>query len=57
MTSTIWPQEMVDAFKVCHFSLCLGVSDKSTSQPDFIAPVVGYLSSKGGYAICAAYYI
>jgi len=29
MTSTIWPQEMVDAFK-----------------PDFIAPVVGYLSSK-----------
>lgn len=30
MTSTIWPQEMVDAFK-----------------PDFIAPIVGYLSSKG----------
>ncbi|KAF8199567.1 multifunctional beta-oxidation protein [Pholiota molesta] len=29
MTSTIWPQEMVDAFK-----------------PDFIAPVVGYLTSK-----------
>jgi multifunctional beta-oxidation protein len=29
MTSTIWPQEMVDAFK-----------------PDFIAPIVGYLSSK-----------
>ncbi|KAF8986579.1 peroxisomal hydratase-dehydrogenase-epimerase [Cyathus striatus] len=29
MTSTVWPQEMVDAFK-----------------PDFIAPVVGYLSSK-----------
>lgn len=28
MTSTIWPQEMVDAFK-----------------PDFIAPVVGYLTS------------
>ncbi|KAG5647423.1 hypothetical protein DXG03_000494 [Asterophora parasitica] len=28
MTSTIWPQEMVDAFK-----------------PDFIAPLVGYLSS------------
>ncbi|KAF5371817.1 hypothetical protein D9615_009555 [Tricholomella constricta] len=28
MTSTIWPQEMVDAFK-----------------PDFIAPIVGYLSS------------
>ncbi|KAJ7170611.1 peroxisomal hydratase-dehydrogenase-epimerase [Mycena crocata] len=28
MTSTVWPQEMVDAFK-----------------PDFIAPVVGYLSS------------
>lgn len=30
MTSTIWPQEMVDAFK-----------------PDFIAPVVGYLTSAG----------
>ncbi|PPQ69163.1 hypothetical protein CVT26_003537 [Gymnopilus dilepis] len=30
MTSTIWPQEWVDAFK-----------------PDYIAPVVGYLSSKG----------
>ncbi|KXN91727.1 Peroxisomal hydratase-dehydrogenase-epimerase [Leucoagaricus sp. SymC.cos] len=30
MTSTIWPQEMVDAFK-----------------PDYIAPVVGYLTSKG----------
>jgi multifunctional beta-oxidation protein len=29
MTATIWPQEMVDAFK-----------------PDFIAPIVGYLSSK-----------
>jgi len=29
MTSTIWPQEMVDAFK-----------------PDFVAPVVGYLTSK-----------
>ncbi|KAF9565233.1 multifunctional beta-oxidation protein [Agrocybe pediades] len=29
MTSTIWPQDMVDAFK-----------------PDFIAPVVGYLTSK-----------
>lgn len=29
MTSTIWPQEMVNAFK-----------------PDYIAPVVGYLSSK-----------
>ncbi|KAF9048708.1 peroxisomal hydratase-dehydrogenase-epimerase [Panaeolus papilionaceus] len=29
MTSTIWPQEMVDAFK-----------------PDFIAPIVGYLTSK-----------
>ncbi|KAF8738093.1 hypothetical protein AX14_011858 [Amanita brunnescens Koide BX004] len=29
MTQTIWPQEMVDAFK-----------------PDYIAPVVGYLSSK-----------
>ncbi|KAF8899950.1 multifunctional beta-oxidation protein [Gymnopilus junonius] len=29
MTSTIWPQEMVDAFK-----------------PDYIAPIVGYLSSK-----------
>ncbi|GLB40188.1 putative NAD-P-binding protein [Lyophyllum shimeji] len=29
MTSTIWPKEMVEAFK-----------------PDFIAPVVGYLSSK-----------
>lgn len=29
MTSTIWPQEMVDAFK-----------------PDYIAPLVGYLSSK-----------
>ncbi|KAJ3544082.1 hypothetical protein NMY22_g2919 [Coprinellus aureogranulatus] len=29
MTSTIWPQEMVDAFK-----------------PDYVAPVVGYLSSK-----------
>ncbi|XP_006459344.1 multifunctional beta-oxidation protein [Agaricus bisporus var. bisporus H97] len=29
MTSTIWPQEMVDAFK-----------------PDYIAPVVGYLTSK-----------
>uniref|UniRef100_A0A8H8CKV5 Ketoreductase domain-containing protein n=1 Tax=Psilocybe cubensis TaxID=181762 RepID=A0A8H8CKV5_PSICU len=29
MTSTIWPQDMVDAFK-----------------PDFIAPIVGYLSSK-----------
>jgi len=28
MTSTVWPQEMVDAFK-----------------PDFIAPLVGYLSS------------
>ncbi|KAI0316562.1 peroxisomal hydratase-dehydrogenase-epimerase [Amylostereum chailletii] len=28
MTSTIWPQEMVDAFK-----------------PDFVAPVVGYLTS------------
>ncbi|KAG5726552.1 hypothetical protein E4T56_gene4688, partial [Termitomyces sp. T112] len=28
MTSTVWPQEMVDAFK-----------------PDYIAPVVGYLSS------------
>ncbi|KAL1744479.1 hypothetical protein HDZ31DRAFT_38578 [Schizophyllum fasciatum] len=28
MTATIWPQEMVDAFK-----------------PDFVAPVVGYLSS------------
>ncbi|KAF8951075.1 hypothetical protein BDZ97DRAFT_1685793 [Flammula alnicola] len=32
MTSTIWPQEMVDAFK-----------------PDFIAPLVGYLTSKGYY--------
>lgn len=30
MTSTIWPQEMVDAFK-----------------PDYVAPVVGYLTSKG----------
>ncbi|KDR76315.1 hypothetical protein GALMADRAFT_121279 [Galerina marginata CBS 339.88] len=29
MTSTVWPPEMVDAFK-----------------PDFIAPVVGYLTSK-----------
>ena len=29
MTSTVWPQEMVDAFK-----------------PDFVAPVVGYLTSK-----------
>ncbi|KAJ2922422.1 hypothetical protein H1R20_g14685, partial [Candolleomyces eurysporus] len=29
MTSTVWPQEMVDAFK-----------------PDFIAPIVGYLTSK-----------
>lgn len=29
MTSTIWPQEMVDAFK-----------------PDFVAPVVGYLTSE-----------
>ncbi|KAF6757262.1 multifunctional beta-oxidation protein [Ephemerocybe angulata] len=29
MTSTIWPQEMVDAFK-----------------PDYVAPVVGYLTSK-----------
>jgi len=29
MTSTIWPQEMVDAFK-----------------PDYIAPVVGYLTSE-----------
>jgi len=29
MTMTVWPQEMVDAFK-----------------PDFVAPVVGYLSSK-----------
>jgi multifunctional beta-oxidation protein len=28
MTKTIWPQEMVDAFK-----------------PDFVAPLVGYLSS------------
>ncbi|KJA22896.1 hypothetical protein HYPSUDRAFT_138443 [Hypholoma sublateritium FD-334 SS-4] len=33
MTSTIWPQEMVDAFK-----------------PDFIAPIVGYLTSKGEHA-------
>jgi multifunctional beta-oxidation protein len=32
MTATIWPQEMVDAFK-----------------PDFIAPIVGYLSSDGQY--------
>lgn len=30
MTSTIWPQEMVDAFK-----------------PDYIAPIVGFLTSKG----------
>lgn len=30
MTSTVWPQEMVEAFK-----------------PDFIAPVVGFLTSKG----------
>ncbi|TFL04034.1 peroxisomal hydratase-dehydrogenase-epimerase [Pterulicium gracile] len=29
MTSTVWPQEMVDAFK-----------------PDYIAPIVGYLTSK-----------
>ncbi|KAK0223168.1 multifunctional beta-oxidation protein [Armillaria fumosa] len=29
MTATVWPQEMVDAFK-----------------PDFIAPLVGYLTSK-----------
>ncbi|KAI0346127.1 peroxisomal hydratase-dehydrogenase-epimerase [Trametopsis cervina] len=29
MTSTVWPQEMVDAFK-----------------PDFIAPIVGYLTSE-----------
>ncbi|KAL9714154.1 hypothetical protein Ac2012v2_002464 [Leucoagaricus gongylophorus] len=29
MTSTVWPQEMVEAFK-----------------PDFIAPIVGYLTSK-----------
>ncbi|RDB25631.1 Peroxisomal hydratase-dehydrogenase-epimerase [Hypsizygus marmoreus] len=29
MTSTVWPQEMVDAFK-----------------PEYIAPIVGYLSSK-----------
>jgi multifunctional beta-oxidation protein len=29
MTSTVWPQEMVDAFK-----------------PDFIAPIVGYLTSQ-----------
>jgi len=29
MTSTVWPKEMVDAFK-----------------PDFIAPIVGYLSSE-----------
>jgi len=29
MTSTIWPQEMVDAFK-----------------PDYIAPIVGFLTSK-----------
>ncbi|KAF8962770.1 multifunctional beta-oxidation protein [Flammula alnicola] len=34
MTSTIWPQEMVDAFK-----------------PDFIAPLVGYLTSKGYVAV------
>ncbi|KAI0300890.1 peroxisomal hydratase-dehydrogenase-epimerase [Russula brevipes] len=33
MTQTIWPQEMVDAFK-----------------PDFVAPIVGYLVSKGGWA-------
>jgi multifunctional beta-oxidation protein len=30
MTATIWPQEMVDAFK-----------------PDYIAPLVGYLTSSG----------
>jgi multifunctional beta-oxidation protein len=30
MTSTVWSQEMVDAFK-----------------PEYVAPVVGYLTSKG----------
>ncbi|KAJ7707777.1 peroxisomal hydratase-dehydrogenase-epimerase [Mycena rosella] len=37
MTSTVWPQEMVDAFK-----------------PDYIAPLVGYLSSADNQATSGA---
>jgi len=55
MTSTIWPQEMVDAFKVCQYWLEFQRAILTLFfQPDFIAPVVGYLTSKGwlSYALC-----
>lgn len=46
MTSTIWPQEMVDAFKVCYVPDYHNMTtDAMLSQPDFIAPLVGYLTS------------
>ena len=48
MTSTIWPQEMVDAFKVSQYWLEFQRAILTLFvQPDFIAPVVGYLTSKG----------
>jgi len=48
MTMTVWPQEMIDAYKVCHFTYFLYIPYNILPflQPDYIAPVVGYLTSE-----------
>ena len=47
MTSTIWPPEMVEAFKVLRELCTIDGILTFISQPDYIAPIVGYLTSKG----------
>jgi multifunctional beta-oxidation protein len=46
MTMTIWPQEMVDAYKVRLFYLLDIPFTLPFLQPDYIAPIVGYLTSE-----------
>jgi multifunctional beta-oxidation protein len=46
---------MVDAFKVCPLSAIVSVEIKSRCQPDYIAPLVGYLTSAGECSILLCY--